>query len=67
MKNGLFDYDDRFISSIFEYAKQLEKMTFRQVKEEFDKSYIKSYHNNYDSSEPAMVSEPSVKYGASFK
>ena len=66
MKNGLFDYDDRFISSIFEYAKQLEKMTFRQVKEEFDKSYIKSYHNNYDSSEPAMVSEPSVKYGASF-
>ena len=48
MKKRLFDYDDNSLESIFEYAKQLEKMTFREIEEEFGKSPYKSYVNIYE-------------------
>lgn len=41
----LFDYDDGDIESIKIYAKKLVGRTFRDIKEEFDKSPIKRYHN----------------------
>lgn len=66
MKKQLFDYDDTSLESIFEYAKQLEKMTFREIKEEFDKSPYKSYVNVYESPETMRIEEPSITYGASF-
>lgn len=66
MKKRLFDYDDRDKASIYEYAKQLESMTFNEIKEEFEKSIIKSYVNRYEPHDMNEVHEDSKVYGASF-
>ena len=66
MKKRLFDYDDNSLESIFEYAKQLEKMTFREIEEEFDKSPYKSYVNIYETPDVMMAESLPLSYGASF-
>lgn len=66
MNTRLFDYDDRYLESIFKYAKQLKKMTFREIESEFEKSPYKSYVNMYDFSGTLEVREESLVYGASF-
>ena len=38
----LFDYDDRSIDSIFEYAKRLEGMTFNEISDEYNHSLKKN-------------------------
>lgn len=55
----LFDYDDRSIESIFDYAKKLEGMTFQEVLDEYEKSVQKSYINPH---EATHVSEPQAQY-----
>ena len=40
-KGNLFDYDDRSIDSIFEYAKRLEGMTFNEISDEYNHSLKK--------------------------
>ena len=66
MKKRLFDYDDNSLESIFEYAKQLEKMTFREIEEEFSKSPYKSYVNIYETPDVMMAESLPLSYGASF-
>lgn len=44
----LFDYDDRDIISIFNYAKKLENLTFRDIARMFCESDKKYYVNLYD-------------------
>ena len=41
----LFNYDDTSKQSIYEYAKKLENMTFREILDEYNKSSIKYYVN----------------------
>ena len=41
----LFNYDRTSEESIYEYAKKLEKMTFREIMEEYNKSVVKHYVN----------------------
>jgi len=65
MKTELFDYDDRDAESIFDYAKQLENMTFRQIKEEYDQNPYKSYVNMHDFSTSGELHEDPLNYGGS--
>ena len=64
----LFDYDDRDIDSIFNYAKKLESMTFREIENMFEQSIQKYYINHYDYSysnhqtQNLIVKEPEVGY-----
>ena len=44
----LFDYDDRSLESVYNYAKKLEQMTFNQILDEYNKSDTKKYINKYD-------------------
>lgn len=46
----LFDYDDSDIESIFNYAKRLESMTFREIEDLFEQSNQKYYVNPNDHS-----------------
>lgn len=55
MIKELFDYDDRSIDSIFEYAKQLEGMSFRDILVEYQKSPLGKYINRYESSNNADI------------
>ena len=66
MKKKLFDYDDRSVDSIYQYAKQLEKMTFREVKEMFDSSPRKSYVNMYELTNPDIKPQDCSFFGGSF-
>lgn len=64
----LFDYDNRSIESIFEYAKKLENMTFREIEQLFNKSvkkyYVNPYTTSYNNEEMSsmMVQEEEVGY-----
>lgn len=64
----LFDYDDRDIDSIFNYAKKLESITFREIENMFEQSIQKYYINHYDYSysnhqtQNLIVKEPEVGY-----
>lgn len=56
----LFDYDDTNISSIYDYAKKLEGMTFKQVLNEYNKSPQKYYVNK--NGNLSMIEEPQLIY-----
>lgn len=60
----LFDYDDRDQESIFNYAKKLEGMTFKEVLSEYNNSRQKSYINFYENNGEGYVSETSLFYDA---
>lgn len=62
----LFDYDDRSIESIYEYAKKLENKTFREIVEEYEKNDEKAYINKYEFSEPSKVHVDTISLGTSF-
>ena len=57
----LFDYDDTDINSIYDYAKKLEGMTFREVLGEYEISPIKSYSDK-DKFETITVKEETSGY-----
>lgn len=65
MKSKLFDYDDRDLKSVFYYAKQLENMTFNDVKEIFENNKDKRYINKYEDDIEYVVAEEDFSYGAS--
>lgn len=44
----LFDYDDKSIDSIYQYAKKLEGMTFQEILDEYENSSQKYYINPQD-------------------
>ena len=62
----LFDYDDGDVESIEIYAKKLVGRTFRDVKEDFDKSPIKRYHNPKDPID-FSIEEDEVEYASNGK
>ena len=64
MKRGkamLFDYDDRSIDSIFEYAKRLEGMTFNEISDEYNHS-LKKFYTNPMEPQSFKVKEDTVEY-----
>lgn len=60
----LFDYDDRSVESIYEYAKQLEGMSFQDILDEYENSRQKEYINRYDKGSFDTVKEPETQYYA---
>lgn len=64
----LFDYDDRDIKSIYNYAKQLENLTFRDIDKMYSESdrkfYVNPYDDNYDNfvMNNLSISEPETSY-----
>lgn len=56
----LFDYDDRDVKSILNYAKKLEGLTFNQILDEFNNSPEKEYMNHKE--DPYMVADSSIIY-----
>lgn len=57
----LFDYDDRSIDSIFEYAKRLEGMTFNEISDEYNHS-LKKFYTNPMEPQSFKVKEDTVEY-----
>lgn len=62
----LFDYDDRDVWSIVDYAKKLENMTFQDILDEYEKSYLKEYINPYENSFRVRETTSTYNVGASF-
>ena len=60
-KYNLFDYDDRSIDSIFEYAKRLEGMTFNEISDEYNHS-LKKFYTNPMEPQSFKVKEDTVEY-----
>ena len=53
----LFDYDDSNLDSIYNYAKRLEGMTFREILNEYNNSIQKFYINPNDKNVPASLNK----------
>lgn len=53
----LFDYDDSNLDSIYNYAKRLEGMTFREILNEYNNSIQKFYINPNDKNVPSSLNK----------
>lgn len=60
-KAMLFDYDDRNIDSIFQYAKRLEGRTFNEISDEYNHS-LKKFYTNPMEPQSFKVKEDTVEY-----
>lgn len=58
----LFDYDNKDLTSIYNYAKKLENLTFREIVEMYDNSPQKHYVNPNEKDYELMVKEDEAGY-----
>lgn len=66
----LFDYDDRDVESIYNYALKLESKTFRDIAHLYNESKYKHYFNRYVNDliqSQHMVAEENVSYTTNVK